>query len=354
MKITKIRQWTKALSLREPYTIAYETITNVENVFIIIETDGPLVGYGCAAPDLKVTGDTVESTHQSLEEAAEIVRNEDPLRPAYCLSLTKELRGSARAALDMALWDLLGKAANMPLWRLFGGYRSSIATSVTIGIEDNATTVKKAKEWLGRGFKMLKIKGGKDVDEDIERVLLVREAVGENVELRFDANQGYDLQEAIRFVKGVEKAEIEILEQPTPKGDFDLLGRVTEKVDLPVMADESLLSLGDAFHLARGDVSDMLNIKLQKVGGISQAIHINSVARSAKMETMVGCMDESELSIAAGLHFALSHSNVHYADLDGHLDLLDDPAKGAVRLEEGILYPSEKPGLGLSKPLDID
>ena len=255
---------------------------------------------------------------------------------------------SAMAAVDMALFDIAGKVYNTPVWKLLGGFRDRIKTSVTIGILPVKETIEKSLEWTEKEFSCLKIKGGKSVDEDIERVNRVREKVGPKIELRFDANQGYSVEDSIRFVSGTKKAGVELLEQPTPTGQPDKLGKVTSGVSIPVMADESLMNLRDAFRLARNDLVDMINIKLMKVGGIYEAMHINSVARAAGLEAMVGCMDESGLSIAAGLHFALARPNVMYADLDGHLDLLDDPFADAVIIRKGYLYPHNKPGLGIS------
>lgn len=350
MKITKIEAWQVSMRLSEPYAIAYETLASASNVFLRIETSRNITGYGCAAPDPMVTGETPESVLQTLIEVVEpSIKGSDPLRPAMLLERLRpiiQFHPAAMAALDMALCDILGKRGNLPLWRLLGGFRDHIKTSVTIGILPKKETTERARQLIADGFKSLKLKGGIDVDDDIQRIMSVREAVGNKIELRFDANQGFTVEDSLKFVKHTRKARLELIEQPTPKGQPSMLGRVTDGVSIPVMADESLMTLRDAFRIARKGLADMVNIKLMKVGGIWEAQQVNSVARSAGLEVMVGCMDEAALSIAAGLHFALARPNVLYADLDGHLTLLDDPTAGAVILRNGNLYPTNKPGLG--------
>jgi L-alanine-DL-glutamate epimerase-like enolase superfamily enzyme len=352
MKITDIRAWPVSMRLAEPYSIAYETIHETTNVFLRVETNQGIVGHGCAAPDEQVTGERSEGVLKSLNDVvAPTIQGSDPLRPVMLLEKLKpllKLQPSALAAADMALYDILGKTAGLPLWKLLGGYRDRIRTSVTIGILPLQETVERARAWVEQGFKCLKLKGGSDVDSDIERVLKVREAVGKAIELRFDANQGFSVEDSLKFVEGTRSARLELVEQPTPKGQPDLLGRVTDNVPIPVMADESLMTLRDAFRIARHGLADMVNVKLMKVGGITTALQINAVARSAGLEVMVGCMDEAALAIAAGLHFALARPNVVYADLDGHLGLKGDPTQGAVILRKGTLFPTNKAGLGFN------
>jgi L-alanine-DL-glutamate epimerase-like enolase superfamily enzyme len=350
LKITGLETWRVEIPLREPYRIAYETVERCETVFVRVHTDGGATGVGCGTPDPAMTGETVPEVLDGLDAiAGSVLAGQDPLRPALHLARLREpLRGrpATRAAVDLALHDLLGRVAGLPLWKLLGGYREAIVTSVTIGIVPLEETVQRAVDLADRGFRALKIKGGDDPESDAERVCAVRNAVGPELELRFDANQGYTVDEAVRFVELVRGARLELLEQPTPAGEPVLLGRVAAAVPLPVMADESLRSLLDAYRLAHGELADMLNVKLQKVGGLAEALRINAVARAAGLEAMVGCLDEPALGIAAGLAFALAVPNVTYADLDGHLDLSNDPTAGAVLLEDGVLRPTDRAGLG--------
>ncbi len=350
MKIKKLETWRVDMRLREPYTIAYETITQTSNIFLRMELNNGIIGYGCAAPDFEVTQETPETVLQVFSDVVEpMLKNSDPLRPALYLSKLKPYlrkNPSAVAMVDMALLDILGKVCRLPLYKILGGYRTFIKTSITIGILPVQETLEKALEFVGMGFKCLKIKGGLSVDSDIHRLIRLREILEPGIELRFDANQGYSEADAIRFLDETEALKLELIEQPTPKEQLESLRAVTIRATIPIMADESLMSLRDAFRLAKNNIVDMVNVKLMKVGGIFEALHINSVAKSANLEVMVGCMDEAALGIAAGLHYALARPNVVYADLDGHLDLCDDPSYDSVIIQNGILFPGNGPGLG--------
>ncbi|SHJ82713.1 L-alanine-DL-glutamate epimerase [Maribacter aquivivus] len=352
MKITHISFERLDLKLSDPYTIAYETIDRTSNFILKVETDTKIVGYGCAAPDPVVTNESPSDVTDAIKNIIiPYLLGKDPFTYALLLLELKELlgkRSSALAMVDLALFDIMSKKAEVPLYKFLGGYRNSIATSITIGIMSIDETLSYASEYVKQGFTILKIKGGSNLEEDIAKMRMIHEKYP-NIELRFDGNQGYSVKESVDFVKATAAIGIEIFEQPTKVESEERLGEVTNQVSIPVMADESLKTLTDAFRLAQNERVDMVNIKLQKVGGIWVGMHINSVAKAAKLDAMVGCIDECGLGIAAGLHFALSRPNIVYADLDGHLDIIDDPYHSIFRLEKGILYPTEKFGLGFSE-----
>jgi L-alanine-DL-glutamate epimerase-like enolase superfamily enzyme len=350
MRITALEYERLDLDLKVPYTIAYETVSKSPNIILKLITDSGLIGYGCATPDLEVTGETAEDVIQQVTGPIEaLLKGQPAFRHSYYhseLKNTPEVKSSARAMVNIALFDLLSRKASLPLYQLLGGYRSSIPTSITIGILPVGETLEQARQFLSQGFTNLKLKGGLHVEEDVEKVRKLRETFGSDFALRFDANQGYDPDTAVYFIHETRTLGIEILEQPTPGSTPEAMREVSERVHVPVMADESIKSLADAFHMTRMGMMDMVNIKLQKVGGILEAAHINSVAKAGGLEVMIGCLDECGLGISAGLHFALSRPNIHYADLDGHLDLIGDPFSKLFHLKDGILTPSDHPGLG--------
>jgi L-alanine-DL-glutamate epimerase-like enolase superfamily enzyme len=351
MKITNVSYERLELTLTAPYTIAYETVSQATNFILKIETDSNIIGLGCAAPDLEVTKETGDDVARALDLVIiPYLKGKNALNYAHILDELKPLLSvisSALAMVDMALLDIASKKMNVPLYQFLGGYRDSIATSITIGILSVEETLKQAQEYVDQGFTIIKLKGGLSLEEDVEKIHRLREN-HPHLTLRFDGNQGYTVAQAVTFVEQTRASRIEILEQPTLVADEEKLGEVTRKVHIPVMADESLKSLKDAFRLAQNSRMNMVNIKIQKVGGIMEAMHINSVARAAGLEAMIGCIDECRLGISSGLHFALSRPNTVYADLDGHLDFENDPFKGLFSLEKGILRPNGKAGLGLS------
>jgi len=350
MKIRQVNVFFRSMKLSEPYSIAYESFDRCESVFVQVSTDNGYHGWGCAAPDPHVTGESAADVQHCMNHSIEpYLLGRDVFEYGQIIDFLMQrfpAHPAARSMVDMALYDIIAQKAGVPLYKLLGGFRKRIPTSITIGIMPVRSTLTFARLYQKRGFRILKIKGGLDVLEDIERVNRVRESVGEHVTIRFDANQGYTLQESLNFIEGVRNAHIELLEQPTKKNDIEMLKILTHKSDVPVMADESLLSLSDAFHISRDHCTDLINIKLMKTGGILEAMHINSVARAAGIGAMVGCMDESALGISAGLHFALSRPNILYADLDGHLDIINDPFQGMLTIEQGEIIPPESNGLG--------
>ena len=348
MKITHIEYERLDLKLSEGYTIAYESIHKTTNLILKIHTDDGLVGYGCAAPDKEVTKETADEVVTAIEEIIiPYLTGRNPFTYALILDeLAFQLKASALAMVDIALFDVMSKRANVPLYKFLGGFRKRIATSITIGILPLEETMEKAAFYHSEGFWIIKLKGGLNVEEDISKLFALRKKYPKMV-LRFDGNQGYDLETTKHFIKSTKAVEIEILEQPTAMKNESIMGIISENYAIPLMADESLKSLKDAFRLTSNGYSDMINIKIIKVGGLLAASHINSVAKAANNEVMIGCLDECALGISAGLHFALSRPNVEFADLDGHLDIVDDPFKNLFELKNGYLYPNEKVGIGI-------
>ena len=349
MKITHVSYKRIELKLSVPYTIAYETVEQTTNFILRVETNTRAVGYGCAAPDAVVTGETHSWVEQQLR--SEITGLLHGRNPGEYLRILEDLRTllptatSVCAMVDMALLDLLAKKAQVPLYQLLGGYRHQIITSVTVGILPINETLETVARYIDDGFSAIKVKGGNDVNEDIEKMKRLH-AKYPGVTWRFDGNQGYSMNEALTFAQATDHLNLACLEQPLPVTQNRALQEVTQRVRVPVMADESLKTLDDAVRLTSERQVNMINIKLMKVGGIVAATEIDTVARAAGVPTMVGCVDECILGIAAGMHFALARPNVRYADLDGHLDFVNDPCPVLFHLKKGVLYPTKQAGLG--------
>lgn len=341
------------LHLREPFRVAYEVEEDAWNLIVRVTTAGGQVGWGNACPDPEVTGETPSSALKTLKTLIRRVEGEDAHRVNRVNYIMEEVvpgNLTAKAAINLALYDMLGKEAGMPATKLLGGFKDRIQTSISIGILPLEETVRKAVEFKRKGFKVLKLKCGLDPDEDIRRAIAVREAVGRAILLRLDANQGYDVATTLRVVDALENihgVDIELIEQPTPAGELAQLKEVTGASSVPIMADESVQSILDTFVVTAGQMADLINIKLMKTGGITGALRVNAVAQAGGISAMVGCMSESIVSVAAGVHFACSQRNIVYADLDSHFDFERDVAKGGAQFDEGFLYPLDREGFGL-------
>lgn len=352
MKIASIRVHKKNLELTRPYTIAYKTVSSVESCFVEVEASNGMVGRGAANPSQQVVGTNVDDCIAALhEEALDRVIGQD-LRAFRSLcehiyELFPEHAG-ARAALDIALHDLWGQYLGIPVARFYGQQHDRLPTSITIGIKGVAETLEEAEEYFGRGFRYLKVKLGQSLEEDLERLVRLRERFADKVHLRVDANQGYTLEQTRHFHQATQSLNLELVEQPIPRAETEQMRQLAAPIREDIAADESLVDVNDAFHLvASPQACGIFNIKLMKCGGMYQALRIAEVARLADISLMWGCNDESIISITAALHAALSCAHTRFLDLDGSLDLAQDVVKGGFQLENGYLSLLDRPGLGL-------
>lgn len=353
MQITRAEVTPVELQLRQPVRMAgLSPVSHITAIFVRIETRQGQNAWGCTVADPDMTGEKPNDVIRACRECAVLVPDLHPLNIEYSLDeLARRARPSpsVMCAFDLAFHDLLSLAAGLPLYRILGGYRNRIQTSVTIPIGSVKETVNTACARARQGFRILKIKGGLDPGEDVHRVQAVHEALPNHV-LRLDADGGYSVREALdvaRLLKNV----LEMLEQPTAADDLSGLRQVKEISSMHILADQSLRGPESAFNLASNRIVDGLSIKLVTCGGLRNARLIDDIARAGKMATMISCFIEPALLISAGLSIALSSPNVAYGDLDGYLDLLDDPSKAGFILEDGWLVAADVPGLCYSVDL---
>ncbi|MEE4377870.1 MAG: dipeptide epimerase [Candidatus Competibacteraceae bacterium] len=357
MKITRIVSSVEHLPLARPYTIAFRTISAIDCVLVELHTDQGRVGLGTASPEPYVTGETETACQAALEETAlDWLVGQDVRRlPALCRALQHRLphTPAARAALDMALHDLLAQYLSLPLVEMLGRAHEQLTTSVTIGIKPVPETLAEAEERIGKGFRALKIKLGHSLEEDLERLHRLRERFGKTITIRVDPNQGYSAVDVLEFVERSADLAIEFLEQPMPVSQLNAMRALPESVRARLAADECLLNENDALGLLMPpSACGIFNIKLMKCGGVSPALRIAALAETAGIDLMWGCMDESVIGISAALHAALASPATRYLDLDGSFDLARDIAKGGFVLEDGRLRTTDAPGLGVTRLRD--
>ena len=256
---------------------------------------------------------------------------------------------SAKAAVDMALWDLYGQLYRIPVYKLLGGSRKQLVTDITISVNSPEEMARDAISAVGRGYDTLKIKVGANPALDVARLTAVRGAIGDGTRIRIDANQGWEPKQAVRLLNQMQERglDIEFVEQPVKARDFQGLKYVTERSYVPVLADESVFSPEDAVTIMQMRAADLVNIKLMKCGGLYNALKIVSAAEVYGVECMIGCMLEAKISVNAAVHLACARKIITKIDLDGPVLCSEDPILGGAVFEEQRITVSDGPGLGI-------
>jgi L-alanine-DL-glutamate epimerase-like enolase superfamily enzyme len=353
MQITKVEVCPVELKLRQPVRLAgVHSIPVVTAIFIRAETRDGRSAWGCGVAHPDLTGEPPEQAIKVCRQAAGMVPDLHPTNLEYSLAeLSPVIQKSlaAHCAFDLLFHDLLGLIAGIPLYRLLGGYRNRIQTSVTIPVSSVQESVEFAQRWVSQGFRMLKVKGGENPEEDVQRIRAIWRAFPEII-LRLDADGGYSVQQAIDVARAL-KDKLEMLEQPVQVGDLDGLSQVTRMSPVHILADQSVSGPETALSLVSARRVHGISIKMATCGGLRGARQLDAIAQAARIVSMVSCLVEPGLLIAAGLSFALSSPNVVYGDLDGHLDLLNDPTRMGFHLKDGWLYATDTPGLGCTVEL---
>jgi o-succinylbenzoate synthase len=353
MGMKQIEVYTVSLRYKEPFRIAPGTSNETHNIIVKILTDYDVIGWGESSPSKRVTEETPETVIKTLDMIAPKLIGTCLLEIERDIELMDSIIGgnpAAKAAIDIALHDILGKTARKPLYKLIGGYRTTVLTDITLSIKSPEEMAKDAAKAVKKGFKALKIKVGINPSEDVERIKLIREAVGDDMQLRVDANQGWTPLQAIKALNKIAEYTIQFAEQPVPAENLKGLITVRKKSPIPIMADESVHSPEDALRLVKAEAVDFINIKLMKSGGILKARKIAAIAEAAGVPCMIGCMGESEIGIAAGAHLAAAVKNIQYADLDSDILLRDKlVSRGGTKVKDSYrIFPSQH-GLGVEE-----
>jgi L-Ala-D/L-Glu epimerase len=354
MKITDIRFNMLRVPLKTPFKTALRTVDSIEDVIVTVHTDKGNVGYGEAPATAVITGDTHGSIVEAIKKyIAPRIIGEDVAnlnRITQLIQGALEKNSSAKAAVEIAVYDLFGQLYNAPLYKLLGGGDPVITTDITISVDYIDKMVADSINAVERGFESLKIKVGKDIGVDIERVKAIYAAVEGRALLRVDANQGWTAKQAVFALQTLEDAgvRLELVEQPVKAQDLEGMKYVTERVHTPIMADESVFGPTDVIELIRMRAADIINIKLMKTGGLSNAIQIADICGMYQMECMIGCMVETSVSVSAAVHLAVAKSSViTKVDLDGPSLCQFNPVVGGVIFNESEISVTQAPGLGI-------
>ncbi|CEG58341.1 dipeptide epimerase [Legionella fallonii] len=353
MKITEIHIAQLTIPLIRPFITAVRRTECVDDVVIMIKTDRGAVGYGSAASTPAITGDSTESIIKAIKN---ILGPQLIGRSISELNLLLQMNNqniagntSAKAAIDIALHDLFAQYCGLPLYKMLGGNTNSISSCITISVKASDEMVVDAIDLVNQGYKTIKIKLGLNPIEDIERVRAIRQAIGNDITLLVDANQGWSYEDALKVIAAFKQQQLNIpmVEQPISAQDLPHLKAICDQVDCSIIADEACFSPKDALNIAKMNACDGVNIKLMKSGGIENAQAIYNIAKTAEIAIMVGCMLESPIGIAAIASFAASKPDIFYADLDPIFLILENYVLGGAQRSGNKIVLSDKPGLGI-------
>ncbi|SOD92649.1 mandelate racemase/muconate lactonizing enzyme family protein [Spirosoma fluviale] len=349
MKITQISLYQYDIPLKAPIAISLGTIENARNILVEIQTDESITGWGEGSPFWMIVGETQASSLAAADDMARLLIGRDPLDIEGCLTaITRYLPGhpTTRSAFDMALYDLAAKTARMPLYQFLGGSRKTLVTDETIYINTPERMVEDALRIQEKGAEAIKVKLGTNLRDDIARIKAIRDAIGDAIPIRTDANQGWDVVTATGVLRAIGDWNVQYCEQPIKRHDIAGLRQIRQKTTVPIMADESLFDSVDAIRLVREEAVDYFNIKLSKSGGIFDALKINAIGEAAGIPCMIGCMSESRLALTANAHFATARQNIRFYDLDACFEHADDPVYGGITYNGYQIELPDAPGIG--------
>ncbi|MFM2135762.1 MAG: hypothetical protein RL021_1162 [Bacteroidota bacterium] len=339
------------IPLKEPFIISLGPLTHAENVVVRMETIDGAVGYGEASPFRTIHGESIRTCLAIGEDIANRLINTDCDDAEMLLSLMDHTvfgNTSIKSAFAIAFHDLLAQQKDVPLYKLLGGTSlRTLHTDYTVSLSDKEKMVSDAVWIRDKGFPVIKVKLGGDPLEDIRRIRAIRSAVGNDISIRIDANQGWDMQGAITALQGMADLHIEHCEEPLPRWNFDRLPELRRHVTIPLMADESCFNEFDAQRLIDSNACEGINIKLGKTSGFLRAARIAQAAKQAKLKLQVGGFLESRLGFSASAHFAMAHPEIDCIDFDTPLMFTEDPVQGGLSYgANGGITLEERPGLG--------
>jgi o-succinylbenzoate synthase len=351
LRIKSIGIYKLIIPLKEPFVISLGAQYNAESIIVVIKTENDFNGHGECSPYMSINGESVDTCFIVGQYLAKVLKGKNALDIKECTqAMDKTIYGnnSIKSAFDMALYDIAAQHAGLPLYKFLGGENNKeLVTDYTVSIGEAGKMAEDAAKCKQQGFSVIKVKLGETAYKDAERIHLIREAIGYEIPLRVDANQGWDVKTAIATLKELERYNIQHCEEPIPRWDFMRLRKVKKKSPIPIMADETCCNHHDAKRLIDLKACDMLNVKLGKSGGIYDALKIISLAEKAKMKLQVGAFMESRLGMTANAHLALYSDNILYCDFDTPLMFTEDPVSGGLTYHEnGVVNVPETAGLG--------